>query len=60
MAIGSEELVTVLVLPGGNPVSHGGDVYRTGQKFKLRSTLADALVAQGRVSIVEEENETQE
>jgi hypothetical protein len=58
--IAAEELVAVLVLPGGNPVSLNGDVYQPGQKFKLRSTLADALVAQGRVQIAEEENDMQE
>lgn len=50
--IASEERVTVRVLPGGNPVSLSGEVHYPGQTFQLRSTLADALVKQGRVTIV--------
>jgi hypothetical protein len=51
-AAASEPLLTVQVVPGGSPVSNGSTVFYPGQQFQIRFTLANSLVAQGRVTIV--------
>lgn len=49
----AEELIAVRVL-GNGPVAHAGRVFYEGDEFTLRSSLAENLIASGRVELVEE------